>query len=326
MLKSIFIEKARKIHGDKYDYSNIPEILLTHKQKIDIFCKKHNATYKQLPHNHLQGQKCPKCAFEDRLKKRRYSAEQFIEKARKIHGDKYDYSETEYINERIKVKIICNNCKKVFLQSPALHLNKRGCPFCRYDKVAKKLSVIKKSNTYEFIEKAKKIHGDKYDYSETEYTGAFNYIKFKCNCCDNVNTVKACNHLQGQGCSFCTKSEGEKTIESYLSHNNIIYVHNKEFKNLKDKKRLSYDFYIPEKNILIEFNGQQHYKFCKWFYKTPHDFHRQLHHDWLKRKYAKDNNIKLLTISFRDFKNIKTILEEELKELINGKSIFNTIP
>ena len=90
---------------------------------------------------------------------------------------------------------------------------------------------------------------------------------------------------------------------------NIIFVRNKTFDDLKDKKFLSYDFYIPEYNLLIEYNGKQHYKENSF---KRHDLKLQRHHDWLKRKYAKNHNIKLLTIPYWDYKIIENILEEKL--------------
>ena len=90
----------------------------------------------------------------------------------------------------------------------------------------------------------------------------------------------------------------ENNLKEFLKENNIKFEKQKKFSNLKDKKYLSYDFYIPSKNLLVEYNGVQHYKFNKFFHKDEHEFHRQLHHDWLKRKYAKDNNINLLVIPY----------------------------
>ena len=92
----------------------------------------------------------------------RKTTEQFIKDAKNVYGDKYDYSETEYINSITKVKIFCKECNEYFWKRPINHIaGKQGCPECGKKERDKKHF----SNTSEFIEKAKKIHGDKYDYS-----------------------------------------------------------------------------------------------------------------------------------------------------------------
>ena len=87
------------------------------------------------------------------------SKENFIDKSKAIHGDKYDYSKVVYINNRTKVCIICPKHGE-FWQSPSNHLIGRGCPLCKNEH----LSNIKLKNTEQFIEEAKSVHGDKYDY------------------------------------------------------------------------------------------------------------------------------------------------------------------
>ena len=96
------------------------------------------------------------------------NTKEFIEKAKRIHGDKYDYSKVKYVNNRTKVCIICPEHGE-FWQRPTSHLKGCICYRCSQKAKAKKQ---KKSSTNEFIEKAKKIHGDKYDYSKVEYINA----------------------------------------------------------------------------------------------------------------------------------------------------------
>ena len=107
--------------------------------------------------------------------KRQLAAKQFEQKAKKIHGDKYDYSLVEYINSQTKVKIICP-IHGVFEQKPNGHLSGRGCSKCKPDKISKKLSFT----TEEFVKKAKEIYGDKYDYSLVDYKSAKEKVKIIC--------------------------------------------------------------------------------------------------------------------------------------------------
>ena len=142
-----FIEKAKEVHGDKYDYSKVEYIDAN--TKVCIVCPIHGEFW-QKPSNHLQGKGCLVCA----QRRNTITKEEFIKKAREVHGDKYDYSKVEYITSTTKVCIICPKHGE-FWQTPCSHLQGCGCNKCR--------SLA----TEEFIEKARKVYGDKYDYSKT---------------------------------------------------------------------------------------------------------------------------------------------------------------
>jgi len=123
-----FIKEAIFIHDDKYDYSLSK--YLGSKLKISIICKEHGV-FKQTPDSHLRGSGCPKC----KNKKLSYTTKQFIEKAKQVHGDTYNYSLVEYKNNKTKVKIICPE-HDIFEQRPVKHLsNKRGCPKCGIERI-----------------------------------------------------------------------------------------------------------------------------------------------------------------------------------------------
>lgn len=128
MTKEHFIERAKRFHGTKYDYSKVPETILS-RQKVIIICPKHGE-FLQLVNNHCNiGNGCPKCKFEYTANLQRSNTEDFIRKARLIHGDKYDYSECLYITNRIKVLIKCP-IHGAFEQVPHDHLSGNGCPRC----------------------------------------------------------------------------------------------------------------------------------------------------------------------------------------------------
>ncbi|ELO2703246.1 hypothetical protein QWR64_003982 [Escherichia coli] len=116
-----FIEKAEKIHGGFYDYSQVN--YTTAKKDVIIICPIHGE-FKQWPSNHLNGQGCPLCCGTAKK-----SSEEFIKEARPINGDEYDYSLVEYVNNNTKVKIICK-VHGVFEQTPINHLKGEGCPLC----------------------------------------------------------------------------------------------------------------------------------------------------------------------------------------------------
>lgn len=140
MTASEFIEKATKVHNGKYDYSQT--VYLNSRTKVTIICPEHGP-FDQCPYSHLQGNGCPKCArvwSEEHKRNHQISArkssgmttEEWIDRAKGVHGDKYDYSQTCYVNQRIKVKIICP-IHGLFEQNPDSHLHGHGCKFCGHE-------------------------------------------------------------------------------------------------------------------------------------------------------------------------------------------------
>lgn len=105
MNKEQFIAEATHIHGNLYNYDDF--IYVNKKTKGKIHCNKHNIDFLQTPSNHLKGHGCPKCRYEKSALSNTKSTKDFIEKAKEIHGNKYDYSKTEYVNSDTKVEIIC---------------------------------------------------------------------------------------------------------------------------------------------------------------------------------------------------------------------------
>ena len=132
--KEEFIKEATENHKDKYDYSKV-EYVNNH-TKVCINCPKHGEFW-QTPHAHNQGQGCLKCGIEKRSEKKTSTKEEFIKKAREKHGDKYDYSKVDYVNNATKVCIICPEHGE-FWQRPNEHLNGRGCHECAKERNRKK--------------------------------------------------------------------------------------------------------------------------------------------------------------------------------------------
>ena len=124
---------------------------------------------------------------------KKVTTEDFIERAKKVHGDKYSYDEVVYKDSRTKVKIYCNKCKKYFYQNPHVHLDGSGCQLC----------ANKQYTTEEFIEKAIKIHGNKYDYKESKYINSYTKVKIYCNTCKEYFWQLPSNHLSGYKCQKC---------------------------------------------------------------------------------------------------------------------------
>jgi len=234
---------------------------------------------------------CPKCSLLD--------DQNFIKKSNTIHKNKYDYSLIEIKNNKSKVKIICP-VHGIFEQKASSHLEGCGCPKCRDEQVRKRFV----KNKLYFVEKAKQTHGDKYDYSLVDYIN--NKIKVKILCpIHGVFEQSPANHYK-YGCPFCRESQGEKKISLLLDGMKIKYIRQKTFDGCENKQKLHFDFYLPEYNMCIEYDGIQHYKPVDYF-GGQEKFLETKKNDEIKNLYCLENNIKLIRIKYNEIIDKKII-------------------
>ncbi len=192
-----FIAKAMAVHGDRYDYSKVRYVEA--RSKVTIFCRDHGF-FEQLPDSHIRGSGCDDCGRLVGTEARRKTTDQFIANAKAVHGDCYDYSLVEYVDNVTKVLIICRD-HGTFEQSPSAHLNGSGCYECG------KLSSAeaKRKTADQFITNAKAVHGDRYDYSLVEYLAAIKTVTIICPDHDAFEQTGD-SHLSGTGCPDCAES------------------------------------------------------------------------------------------------------------------------
>ena len=214
-----FISKTKLVNGsDKYDYSLVE--YMGANSKVKIICNKCKNIIEQTPNSHLRGYGCKECANKNFSLLYSSNKEEFISKAKIIHGNNFDYSLVEYMGANSKVKIICNKCKNIFEQTPGGHLTGYGCKEC----ANKNLSLLYSSNKEEFISKAKSVHGsDNFDYSLVEYVGSLSKIKIICNKCKNIFEQTPSGHLCGYGCERCSVE-----ISLYFLHSNFTKLSSSE--------------------------------------------------------------------------------------------------
>lgn len=236
---------------------------------------------------------------------KKYTTESFIERAKKVHKEDYDYSRVNYIGSKEKIEIICKLHGSFFIR-PAKFLSGQGCPKCRYIKAA--LHNPKRKTTEQFITESLKIHGDKYDYSNTKYVNAKTKVEIKCKTCGRVFFQEPRHHTQGVGCPYCKESHGEREIANCLD--SLGYVLNKTYFREKIIDGFPYDFYIPSKNICIEYNGIQHYESVEHF-GGEEKLKEQKRNDSRKKDICKIHNIRLITIPYWE-KDVENILRKEL--------------
>ena len=308
--RDLFINKAKKVHGDKFDYSKVDYV--NSQTKVCIICPEHGEFW-QTPAEHVRGKSCPLCANIKRGSKKRLTIEEFINKSKKVHGNKYDYSKVEYKNASTKVCIICPEHGE-FMQIPMAHINGEGCPKCagkmlktediikkfkqvhgdkydyskvQYKRMDEKVCIIcpehgefwqtpskhilrnqgcpkcaktlngklSRLTREEFIKKAKEIHGDSYIYTDVNYVTSQEKVKIICKKHGEF-WQRPYDHLNGHGCPHCANliSRGEIEIYEFLCDKigvDKVFLHNR---NVLGNGR-EIDIYIPDLKFGIEYNG-----------------------------------------------------------------------
>lgn len=288
-----FLKRAREIHGEKYKYDES-----TYKNvstKMRIICPIHGEFW-QTPSSHVNERNgCKKCGTEESRKKRKTGTEEFVRRAREVHGDKYDYSKVEYVSDKKEVCIICP-IHGEFWQTPSKHIHRQhGCPICG---LTKRWNDRKNRTTEEFIVNAKKVHGEKYDYSKTVYE----YCKKKVTitCLEHGDFKQTPNkHLLGQGCPICSErinsSEGRlfRLLRDRYGEENVEY----QYHDSSIFGRKSLDIFFPKQNIAVEYQGIQHFKPIDLFggekeYKERRSLDEQKHRE------CEEHGIRLFYFTF----------------------------
>jgi predicted nucleic acid-binding Zn-ribbon protein len=278
------------------------------KRRIKCKCLRCNNIYVQF-FSKLFSWSCQTCSMAS-MKELNFSK---LQEKLYILSEKKQFEVLEYVGVIYKRKVHhwktrCQICG--FESVKALFsLRRHGCQGCQIERF--------KSNISEFIEKARLVHGYKFDYSLSVYTKASDKIAIKCLKCGVIFNQKANNHLSGMGCPKCNESKGENRVAKYLSENNIRFTKDKIFKTLKDKSYLKPDFYLDDLNLLIEYDGEFHYKALIGSTQEikQKNLETQQRRDKIKNEWAKDNNIPLLRIPYWDYDNIEELIEKFILDI-----------
>ena len=298
-----YINKAIKIHGDIYDYSKT--IYIGIKEDITFKCKKHG--YKKVSADkHLhQKQGCKECSNEKLSKLNTYTNEEFIELANNKHNGKYQYDSVVYKGTNIKVSITCKEHGD-FPQTPHKHLIGDGCPDCAGNK---------RKNTKKFIRDANKVHDNLYNYDKTMYINAQEELTITCVYHGDFFQT-AHNHLRGTGCPDCYGKK-EYRVYKYISKKTNV---ERQYK-IKNK---FYDFFLIDFNLLIERDGEQHYRNNYLFSKDKTNYLKyQCDNDKFKTSLAKKNGFKIARIPYWLTKKEE---EVEIENILAGKPTYPDVP
>ncbi|MDB0013213.1 hypothetical protein N9F22_00040 [Alphaproteobacteria bacterium] len=319
------ISQFRAAHGDKYDYSKVR--LKLWNERVRIRCPDHGWFAQQVK-LHSEGRGCKKCGYTETALKNRLGAGNLLQRFRDIHGEEFDYDFTNFETIRDKIKIKCP-MHDWYEQVASDHLHYPGCPACK----AETLSKIKSRQLSDFLKDARAIHGDKYDYSLCKGDEVGRLIKST----DGKITLICPQHGQFEidptqhihsknGCSRCVESAGEALISTVLSELQLEFEAQWKNHNLRDKRKLRFDFYVEEYRWAIEFNGKQHYEPIAFFDDNFGDgeiaFRNRVRRDKMKAKYCLENQISLSVIKYDE--DIRIRLEEEfdkVSSIARNKSI-----
>ena len=287
--KEGFVKRATDLYGDKFDYTDV---------KIDgcfnrvrISCPSHGFMDVR-PTVFLQGKTvCRDCEIEKR-------GRAFIDRAKKLHGNRYDYGLVKYKRMKQEVRIVCGK-HGVFCKSPFAHVSgKAGCPVC-YPGIK---SGRKKRDNNEFIRDAVSVHGQRYDFSRVKYVGIIKKVTIVCLKHGSFSQI-ANNHLMGQGCPRCRESKGEEMTAKVLDQLGEKFERQKIFLKCRDKKCLPFDFYLTRRRILMEVDGVQHYQPSSFTNNKSRVFRERCFasvkkHDKMRNDFAKNSGLVMIRIPY----------------------------
>lgn len=296
-----FIEKARKTHGDRYNYDKVRFINTT--TKVTVTCPRHGDWDVKPVVHYSDGSGCPHCAIENA----RLTVDRFIELATAVHGDAYDYSKVILSKNTDVVKITCP-AHGVFEQPARSHLAGHRCKQCAIGGTKRTLN--------DFLIKAKQIHGSTYDYSHVKYVNSKTKVTVVCKRHGEFY-IKPNSHLvQKTGCPRCRESYGERLIAQHLKALGIVFKKEHSFKDYKFR----FDFYLPEHRALIEFHGIQHYEPVERFGGVE-GLLGVMRRDISKVQLAIKLNMPLIVLDYRDLTAGK--LFDKLKIELNRLNIIS---
>lgn len=303
---SRFLEEAAKTHNDKYDYSKV--VFGGLNKKVKIQCPVHGE-FSQSPAHHIYRQQgCPDCAGTKKGTKVK-----FVEKARKIHGDKYNYDKVVYKTTHTKVVITCP-IHGDFEQTPANHTHKnnpQGCYLC---------TGRKRWSRDEFVKEATKVHKGEYDYTNVVWSGLKEMVEIICPFHGPFKQLPVV-HLNGSGCQRCLSSRGETKIRQILKKKKIVFEEQYRSQDCSNVNTLPFDFLIKvnDKKALIEYHGQHHYEPVGFGaineIQIAEQFRSVKERDQIKERWCRENNLPLLIIPFSEYDNIEMLLKGFINKL-----------
>lgn len=270
--------------------------------KIKLLCNKHNYDW-EIGLKNIKTTTCKECLkLKNKNKPLMKSTDDFVIKLQELFGDEYDLTNVIYNGNNTPIEMKCSIHGEFYKKPRHILENKTGCKKC----VKENTDNNQRKSYDKLICDFNNTHNYFYNYDKVVYLNTYTPVIITCPRHGDFPQIPR-DHIMGGGCPTCNNSKGELKIEQLLKDNNIIYKTQKTFKKCEDVKTLKFDFYLPELNICIEFDGIQHFKIIERWGGEDGLIDRQKK-DKIKTDFCLNNNIKLIRIRYDD--NI----EEKLKE------------
>jgi hypothetical protein len=233
---------------------------------------------------------CPKCGGREQLTIEE-AIERAFEKGKENNITVLGFIDGEYKNNNSRLKLICNVCGHKWDAAYSNFMIDRGCPKCAIEYRAN----LRRDDKDIFIEKARGVHGYKYDYSKVVYKNSHEYVTIICPEHGEFPQIPN-SHLRGAGCPACNESHLEREVRMLLEKNNIDYIYQCKRDTFLWLGRQSLDFYIPQYNVAIECQGGQHFMPVS-IYGGEEGFTSTVRRDNLKKKKCDKHGIKIFYYS-----------------------------
>ena len=269
--------------------------------KILHKCKLCGREWLVVPYDILSGKGCRDCGIKRTSNANRKTHEQYMQDLYVIN--KNIVVVENYINTDTPILHRCKICGYEWSIKPNHTLSGHGCPIC----ASKRNADLKRKSHEEYVQELFSINPN-IEPLET-YISNPTAIMHRCKTCGYEWKIDPNHTLRGQGCPECNESHGEKEIAQWLQSNNILYIPQYKFNNCRNKHPLPFDFYLPQHNMCIEYDGKQHFEPIEWFGGVE-NFRNQQQIDEIKNDYCKNNHIDLLRITYKN--NVKEELEKVL--------------
>lgn len=283
-----FIEKARSLHGEKYDYSKVN--YTNNRSDIEITCNDCGLEITTKPINHYRWAKC----FCEVANRALVTEDTWESMAREVHGDRYDYSKVVFTQAKDEVEIVCKEHGS-FWQPITKHIRvSNHCPKCARALVASKMS----KSIEQFRAEATEFHKGLYIYDDAEYITVSTKLKIFCTTCQSHFMQTPNSHLRGKGCPRCCVawiSKAETAVAAMLDAEQIEYEREWRHPECRDKLPLPFDFKIG--NVLIEIDGRQHSERVNHFHDACTLEERQ-RKDAIKDQWAEKNGYELHRVRY----------------------------
>ena len=276
--------------------------------KIDLYCSIHDFNFSAAPSSFLYKESlcCPMCMCENNKYTKLFSEDLYNYYVEDVYG--YIYKGREIIDGRAMISFLCKKHIDKGIQKIPFHNIKTSKCCCRYC-----TGYLRSTDDFKIMLKDKQpsvsILG--------EYKSAHDRIECKCNICNHVWNPIVYNLLSGYGCPNCKSSSSERKVGEILTKFGINYVSQKRFDDCKDKNTLPFDYYLPDNNIAIEYDGEQHYMPVNWNGQmTDQELMNALQltqkHDEIKTDYCTRNNIGLIRIPYWEKNNLEAFIFDNL--------------